>query len=160
MNRFDHPTLKSPCLTTKFLKSKFFQLAFSSVMMYSKGMGKKAPGQSIDTRVQNAISKREVQNLFGDAMQVLQEALDSDNENLRVGVAKYIVDQSVGKAAQEIKNDNAASRELAQAAARALDKLMETHPALKEGIIVEIPEVRVGEVLEIGDPEQEGGTSN
>ena len=92
-----------------------------------------------------------------EALKVLDEALLSDNLNLAVATAKYVIDQSVGKASQEINNNGGSNNALAEAAAMALEKLLSTHPGLQEGVFIEdVPVLEVtGKVITIGDPEQE-----
>ena len=115
-----------------------------------------SPAVTVDRRVQSALTKREVANLMPRALEVMESALESDSETLAVSAAKYIIDQSVGKASQEITGGASGSGALAEAAANALNKLLETHPGLK-GNIEEIPLMLENPdtgVFEIGDPEQ------
>lgn len=116
-----------------------------------------SPKTQIDADITSAISKRELQNRMEPALKVLDAALESDNLNLAVATAKYVIDQSVGKASQEINNTGGGSNALAEAAAMALEKLLATHPGLQEGVFIEdVPVLEVtGKVVEIGDPEQE-----
>ena len=91
------------------------------------------------------------------ALEVMEEALTSSNEALKVSAAKYIIDQSVGKASQEIMNNSNGAGALAEAAATAINKLIESHPGLGQGIetIPTLIENPATGVFEIGDPDQE-----
>jgi hypothetical protein len=92
-----------------------------------------------------------------EALAVLDKALASEDIKLAVATAKYVIDQSVGKATQEINNTGGGSNALAEAAAMALEKLLSTHPGLQEGVFIEdVPVLEVkGKIVEIGDPDQE-----
>lgn len=116
-----------------------------------------SPATTVDEQIITAISRRGIQNLMAEALKVIEEALSSNNLSLRVSTAKYIIDQSVGKAPQEIKSGGTASSALVEAASKALNLILETHPGLHNGVIIEpLPVLAVDhKVLEIGDPEQE-----
>ena len=121
-------------------------------------MTPRAPATQVDKDITSAISKRGLQDKMPRAMAILDEALGSDNLSLAVATAKYIIDQSVGKASQEINNNSSGSNALAEAAATALKKLIESHPALQDGVFIEdvpVIEIKNGEILSIGDPDQE-----
>lgn len=114
-----------------------------------------SPSTSVSKKVQSALTKRDVANLMPRALEIMEAALESADEKLAVTAARYIIDQSVGKASQEIIGGGGGSTALAEAAARALDTLLTTHPGLARGIeeipmLVENPETGV---FEIGDPE-------
>ena len=87
-------------------------------------MKKTSPGSGLDQDVQNAISKRELQSRMGRALEIIDDALESENEQLAVATAKYIIDQSVGKASQEIVNQGGTDNAIAIAAMKALERII------------------------------------
>jgi hypothetical protein len=137
-------------------RDSFREIDNPLIVVYTTSMSN-SPSTQIDKDITSAISKRDLQNRMPEALAVLDEALASTDIKLAVATAKYVIDQSVGKATQEINNTGGGSNALAEAAAGALKKLLESHPALQDGVVIEdLPVISVeGRVVEIGDPDQE-----
>lgn len=60
--------------------------------------------------------KADLLKLLPKSVQVLKDSLESENEVVRVGVARYIVDQVVGKPTQRVEGDPEALGESTAAA--------------------------------------------
>lgn len=111
-----------------------------------------------DATSPTAIERRKLFRYLPRAIERMGEAMESENEKIALGAAKFIIEQCVGKAIQRIMGDNASGGEAAKQFAAAFKKAMDDQRVEE----VQAPVIEGG-VRILGNPVEEditGGVLN